>query len=97
MIFLPLTVAEDDWAGWKILHGALGEQIELVGDDLFVTNVKYIQRGIDENLANSALIKLNQIGSLVKPLMRYNFAMTTTGAPLSHTAVVRQWTALSPI
>ncbi len=64
MIFLPLTVAEDDWAGWKILHGALGEQIELVGDDLFVTNVKYIQRGIDENLANSALIKLNQIGSL---------------------------------
>ncbi|EMU70021.1 enolase, C-terminal TIM barrel domain protein [Escherichia coli MP021552.11] len=49
MIFLPLTVAEDDWAGWKILHGALGEQIELVGDDLFVTNVKYIQRGIDEN------------------------------------------------
>lgn len=50
-------LAEDDWAGWKILHGALGEQIELVGDDLFVTNVKYIQRGIDENLANSALIK----------------------------------------
>ncbi len=49
LIFLPLTVAEDDWAGWKILHGALGEQIELVGDDLFVTNVKYIQRGIDEN------------------------------------------------
>nr|WP_239593461.1 MULTISPECIES: hypothetical protein [Enterobacteriaceae] len=47
MIFLPLTVAEDDWAGWKILHGALGEQIELVGDDLFVTNVKYIQRGGD--------------------------------------------------
>lgn len=42
----------------------MGEQIELVGDDLFVTNVKYIQRGIDENLANSALIKLNQIGSL---------------------------------
>ncbi|HCP3498315.1 TPA: hypothetical protein ODM33_005004 [Escherichia coli] len=41
MIFLPLTVAEDDWAGWKILHGALGEQIELVGDDLFVTNVKW--------------------------------------------------------
>ncbi|GAB2941125.1 phosphopyruvate hydratase [Hafnia psychrotolerans] len=57
-------LAEDDWAGWKILHDALGEQVELVGDDLFVTNVKYIQRGIDENLANAALIKLNQIGSL---------------------------------
>lgn len=65
LVDLPaLNGTEDDWAGWKILHGALGEQIELVGDDLFVTNVKYIQRGIDENLANSALIKLNQIGSL---------------------------------
>ena len=57
-------LAEDDWTGWKILHDTLGEQVELVGDDLFVTNVKYIQRGIDENLANAALIKLNQIGSL---------------------------------
>ncbi|MBG6025963.1 phosphopyruvate hydratase [Proteus mirabilis] len=57
-------LAEDDWAGWKILHAALGGKLELVGDDLFVTNVKYIQRGIDENLANAALIKLNQIGTL---------------------------------
>lgn len=57
-------LAEDDWTGWKILHDTLGAQMELVGDDLFVTNVKYIQRGIDDNLANTALIKLNQIGSL---------------------------------
>lgn len=57
-------LAEDDWTGWKILHDTRGNQVELVGDDLFVTNVKYIQRGIDEKLANAALIKLNQIGSL---------------------------------
>lgn len=57
-------LAEDDWAGWKILHDTLGDKVELVGDDIFVTNVKYIQRGIDENLANAALIKLNQIGTL---------------------------------
>lgn len=57
-------LAEDDWAGWKVLHSVLGDKVELVGDDIFVTNVKYIQRGIDENLANAALIKLNQIGTL---------------------------------
>jgi enolase len=64
IVLIEDGLAEDDWAGWKILHDRLGDQIELVGDDLFVTNVKYIQRGIDENLANAALIKLNQIGSL---------------------------------
>ncbi|WP_447875746.1 phosphopyruvate hydratase [Serratia fonticola] len=64
IVLIEDGLAEDDWAGWKILHDRLGDQIELVGDDLFVTNVKYIKRGIDENLANAALIKLNQIGSL---------------------------------
>ncbi|XBS69767.1 phosphopyruvate hydratase [Acerihabitans sp. KWT182] len=64
IVLLEDGLAEDDWAGWKVLHNAIGNKVELVGDDLFVTNVKYIQRGIDENLANSALIKLNQIGSL---------------------------------
>ncbi|MFN3067127.1 phosphopyruvate hydratase [Serratia sp. J2] len=64
IVLIEDGLAEDDWAGWKILHDRLGDQIELVGDDLFVTNVKYIQHGIDENLANAALIKLNQIGSL---------------------------------
>lgn len=64
IVLIEDGLAEDDWAGWKILHDRLGDQIELVGDDLFVTNVKYIQRGIDKNLANAALIKLNQIGSL---------------------------------
>ncbi|MEA9390146.1 phosphopyruvate hydratase [Acerihabitans sp. TG2] len=64
IVLLEDGLAEDDWAGWKVLYDAIGNKVELVGDDLFVTNVKYIQRGIDEKLANSALIKLNQIGSL---------------------------------
>jgi enolase len=57
-------LAEDDWSGWAILNKALGKKIELVGDDLFVTNVKYIKEGIEKDVANSALIKLNQVGSL---------------------------------
>lgn len=64
VVLLEDGLAEDDWAGWKILNQELGDKVELVGDDLFVTNVKYIQRGIDEQLANAALIKLNQIGTL---------------------------------
>ncbi|GAB7197811.1 phosphopyruvate hydratase [Dickeya oryzae] len=64
IVLLEDGLAEDDWEGWKYLNQQLGKHIELVGDDLFVTNVKYIRRGIKENLANSALIKLNQIGSL---------------------------------
>ncbi|WON76441.1 phosphopyruvate hydratase [Serratia sp. UGAL515B_01] len=64
IVLIEDGLAEDDWAGWRILSDVLGDKVELVGDDLFVTNVKYIQRGIDEKLANAALIKLNQIGSL---------------------------------
>ncbi len=56
--------AEDDWDGWRILTERLGEEIQLVGDDLFVTNVQRLQRGIDEEIANSILIKVNQIGTL---------------------------------
>jgi enolase len=61
-------LAEDDWDGWQILNNRLGDVIELVGDDLFVTNVEYIARGIRENCANAALIKLNQIGSLTETI-----------------------------
>jgi len=64
IVLLEDGLAENDWQGWKILNEALGKQVEIVGDDIFVTNVKYIKRGIEENLANAALIKLNQIGSL---------------------------------
>jgi len=57
-------LGEDDWAGWKELTSRLGSRIQLVGDDLFVTNVKFLKRGIDEHVANSILVKVNQIGTL---------------------------------
>ncbi len=59
-------LAEDDWDGWKLLHQTLGDKIQLVGDDLFVTNIKRIARGIEERAANAVLIKLNQIGTLTE-------------------------------
>ncbi|HEC41606.1 MAG TPA: phosphopyruvate hydratase [Bacteroides sp.] len=59
---------EDDWAGWKELNAAIGDKVQLVGDDLFVTNVKRLQRGIDEKSANSILIKVNQIGTLTETI-----------------------------
>ncbi|RMF74724.1 MAG: phosphopyruvate hydratase [Alphaproteobacteria bacterium] len=60
--------AEDDWAGWRQLTAALGERCQLVGDDLFVTNPERLARGIEENVANAILIKLNQIGTLSETL-----------------------------
>jgi enolase len=68
IISLEDGLAEEDWDGWKVLNRRLGDTIELVGDDLFVTNVEYIARGIRENCANAALIKLNQIGSLTETI-----------------------------
>jgi enolase len=57
-------MAEDDWKGWKMLTDALGNKVQLVGDDLFVTNVNRLKKGIDEKIANGLLVKVNQIGSL---------------------------------
>ena len=61
-------MAEDDWEGWKLLTEALGKKIQLVGDDLFVTNVQRIKKGIELGVCNSVLIKLNQIGTLTETL-----------------------------
>ena len=61
-------LAEEDWEGWKVLTERLGNKVQLVGDDLFVTNMKRLQKGIDNNTANSILIKLNQIGTLTETL-----------------------------
>ncbi len=61
-------LAEDDWEGWRMLTEKIGGRIQLVGDDLFVTNVKRLQRGIDEGVANSILIKVNQIGTITETL-----------------------------
>ena len=61
-------LAENDWAGWAAFTGELGDTVQLVGDDLFVTNTRYLQRGIEEIVANSILIKVNQIGTLTETL-----------------------------
>jgi enolase len=66
--------AEDDWAGWKLLTEKIGDRCQLVGDDLFVTNVERLQRGIDEGIANSILIKVNQIGTLTETIDAINLA-----------------------
>jgi enolase len=60
--------AENDWATWKKLTDAIGDKVQLVGDDLFVTNVEFLQKGIDTGTANSILVKVNQIGSLTETL-----------------------------
>ena len=65
---------EDDWDGWKKMTETLGHRIQLVGDDLFVTNVERLQRGIDEGVANSILIKVNQIGTLTETIESVNLA-----------------------
>jgi enolase len=59
---------QNDWAGWEELTGRLGQEVQLVGDDLFVTNPKYLRRGIREAIGNAILIKVNQIGSLTETL-----------------------------
>ena len=76
---------EDDWAGWKMLTDRLGDKLQLVGDDLFVTNVKRLSRGIEEGVGNSILIKLNQIGSLSETIDTVNMAhRASMTAVISH-------------
>src|ERR1700678_3042852 len=76
-------MAEDDWAGWKLMTDTLGDKIQIVGDDLFVTNVTRLKRGIDEGIANSILIKVNQIGTLTETLATMQMA-----ASAGYTSVV---------
>lgn len=68
IISLEDCMAEDDWEGWKLLTDELGSKVQLVGDDLFVTNVERVRKGIELKVANSVLIKLNQIGTLTETL-----------------------------
>lgn len=67
-------MAEDDWDGWKLLSERVGSVVQLVGDDLFVTNVKRLQQGIDSNTANSILVKVNQIGTLTETINAVSLA-----------------------
>jgi enolase len=76
-------MAENDWDGWKLLTERLGDRVQLVGDDLFVTNTRYLERGIREGIANSILIKVNQIGTLTE-----TFAAIEMAKRARYTAVV---------
>ncbi len=67
-------MAENDWDGWKVLTDRLGSRVQLVGDDLFVTNTRYLKRGIEQGIANSILIKVNQIGTLTETLAAIEMA-----------------------
>ena len=69
-------MAENDWDGWKIMTDKMGDKIQIVGDDIFVTNTKIIQKGIDLGIANSVLIKVNQIGTLTETLDAIELAKT---------------------
>ncbi|MEO7672758.1 MAG: phosphopyruvate hydratase [Pyrinomonadaceae bacterium] len=78
-------MAENDWDGWKRFMQSVGKRVQLVGDDLFVTNTKFLQKGIDENAANSILIKVNQIGTLTETLDAIELARTNNmTAVISH-------------
>ena len=79
---------EEDWDGWKALTDAIGDKVQLVGDDLFVTNVKRLQRGIDAGTANSILIKVNQIGTLTETLAAIDLARSN-GYTRGHDATAR--------
>jgi len=74
LITLEDAMAEDDWEGWKLLTDKLGAEVQLVGDDIFVTNTRILQEGIDKGIANSILIKVNQIGSLTETLATIDLA-----------------------
>jgi enolase len=83
IVSLEDGLAEDDWEGWRILTDKLGGRIQLVGDDLFVTNTRRLQRGIDEGVANSILIKVNQIGTVTETLEAIEL-----GARYGYTSVI---------
>ena len=78
-------LAENDWAGWKMLTDKIGDKVQIVGDDLFVTNAKFLRRGIDTGTANAILVKVNQIGTLSETFDAVNMAMRNGySAVLSH-------------
>jgi enolase len=85
IVSLEDGLAEDDWSGWRALTARLGDRVQLVGDDLFVTNPLFIRRGIDERAANAVLIKLNQIGTLTETIGAIEMARAAGwGAMISH-------------
>jgi enolase len=83
IISIEDAMAENDWAGWRVLTDALGDRVQLVGDDLFVTNTRILREGIDQGIANSILIKINQIGTLTE-----TFAAIELAKRNNYTAVI---------
>ncbi len=91
-------LAEDDWAGWAKLTERLGKRVQLVGDDIFVTNAKILQRGLDERCANAILIKVNQIGTLSETFETVNLAMRNRyAAVMSHRSGETEDTTIADI
>ena len=90
--------AENDWDGWKKLTASLGDKIQLVGDDVFVTNVEFLRKGIDEHVANSILIKVNQIGTLTETLATIDLAKENNyGVVISHRSGETEDTTIADI
>jgi len=90
--------AENDWDGWKKLTARLGDKIQLVGDDVFVTNVEFLRKGIAENVANSILIKVNQIGTLTETLATIDLAKENNyGVVISHRSGETEDTTIADI
>jgi enolase len=90
--------AENDWEGWKKLTTRLGDRVQLVGDDLFVTNVDFLRRGIDEHVANSILVKVNQIGTLTETMAAIDLAMKNKyTAVISHRSGETEDTTIADI
>ena len=77
IISIEDAMDENDWDGWKYLTEKIGDKVQLVGDDLFVTNVERLSRGIENGIANSILIKVNQIGTLSETISAVNMAHTS--------------------
>ncbi len=91
-------MAEDDWEGWKLLTDALGDKVQLVGDDLFVTNPERLAQGIEKGVANSILVKVNQIGSLTETLKAVDLAQRNKyTAVLSHRSGETEDTTIADI
>jgi enolase 1/2/3 len=91
-------LAEDDWTAWQTLTGRLGDRLQLVGDDLFVTNVERLRRGIDEGVANAILVKVNQIGTLTETLATISLARSSGYASvISHRSGETEDTTISDL
>ena len=91
-------LAEEDWQGWKLLTEKLGSTTQLIGDDIFVSNTDRIRRGVDQNVANSVLVKINQVGTIYEALEAINFSKKNNYKPvISHRSGETEDTSIADI